>query len=146
MLDQLKRLVLAGSLVMAASTTAIAQENDAPREMASGAQGVIDSQIRAFRSRDHDQAFSYAAPNMQKMFGSTERFIGMVKNGYGAIYGAQGWSFGRSRMQAGTLVQEVLITGPQGRQWTAIYMMRQEGDGSWHIHGVQMRQGPGQST
>ena len=109
-------------------------------------QSVIDNQINAFRARDHQQAFSYAAPHLQKMFGSTERFIGMVKSGYGAIYGAQQWSFGRSQTVGKEIMQEVLLTGPNGLEWVALYTLRQQEDGSWRIAGVQMKKANALST
>ena len=126
--------------------SAFAQTNEAPLELRTGAQAVIDSQISAFRTQDHAKAFSHAAPNLQRIFGSTERFIGMVKQGYGAIYAARNWDFGRSGMQSDTLYQEVNIIGPNGKNWTALYTMKRGTDGDWHIHGVQMRETNAQST
>ncbi|MEM8749285.1 MAG: DUF4864 domain-containing protein [Pseudomonadota bacterium] len=134
------------ALSFAVTPAAHAQSEQAPAAQRSGAQAVINSQINAFKTREHDKAFSHAAPNLQKIFGDTDRFIGMVKSGYGAIYGAQNWSFGRSGMQGETLYQEVLITGPNGREWLALYTMKQGSDGVWRIHGVQMKQGQAQST
>ena len=110
------------------------------------AQGVISAQIGAFRSGDHDRAFGFAAPNLQRMFGGTDQFIAMVRQGYGPIFGANNVRFGRSRMDGETLFQEVLLTGPKGKDWSALYTMRQEKDGSWRIHGVQMREAQLQST
>ncbi len=126
--------------------SAFAQSTEAPLELRSGAQAVIDSQISAFRAQDHAKAFSHAAPSLQKIFGSTDRFIGMVKNGYGAIYKARNWDFGRSGMQNDTLYQEVNIIGPFGKNWSALYTMKKGSDGVWRIHGVQMREGNAQST
>lgn len=110
------------------------------------AQTIIGGQITAFRTRDHDKAFGYAAPTIKKMFANTDRFIGMVKNGYGAIYGARNWNFGRGKSFGDTMVQEVLLVGPQGRNWIALYTLNKQSDGSWKIAGVQMKEGDGQST
>lgn len=112
----------------------------------SEAQSVIDSQIKAFRSGENVEAFSYAAPNLQAMFRNHQNFVAMVKRGYGAIYGAESWTFGRSRMEDGTLYQEMLITGPKGRGWGALYSLRQEKDGTWRIHGVQLDKSALQTT
>ncbi|MDD9910655.1 MAG: DUF4864 domain-containing protein [Ahrensia sp.] len=116
---------------------------DAPNP---AAQAVIDSQIKSFRSGDHDGAFSHASPNLQRMFGSTDSFITMVKRGYGAIYAAKSWAFGPSRNVSGTYYQEVQIVGPQGNSWRALYTMQQQADGSWKITGVQMKRGVAKST
>ncbi len=127
-------------------STVFAQTEEAPLELRTGAQAVIDSQISAFRTQDHAKAFSHAAPSLQKIFGSTDRFIGMVKKGYGAIYKARNWEFGRSGMQSDTLYQEVNIIGPNSKNWSALYTMKKGADGVWRIHGVQMREGNAQST
>ncbi len=110
------------------------------------AQSVIDSQIKAFRAGESVEAFSYAAPNLQAMFRNHKNFIAMVKQGYGAIYEAQSWTFGRSKVEDGTLYQEMLITGPKGRGWGALYSLRQEKDGTWRIHGVQLDKAALQTT
>lgn len=117
-----------------------------PNELQNEIESIIDGQITAFRTRSFDKAFGYAAPSIQQMFGSTDRFIGMVKNGYGAIYDARNWSFGRSEARGDALVQEVLIIGPQGRDWIALYTLRKQKDGSWRIAGVQMKPAETQNT
>jgi len=110
------------------------------------AQEIINGQFQAFRDRQHKTAFGFAAPHLQTLFGSTDRFIGMVKKGYGPIYNAKEWSFGRSRFDNGTVFQEVLVSGPDGRQWMALYEVRQQSDGSWRINGVQLVPSKAQST
>lgn len=110
------------------------------------AESVIGGQISAFRAGDHEEAYSYAAPSIRQIFGSTDRFIGMVKKGYGAIYGARNWSFGRGEARGDALVQEVLLVGPQGKDWVALYTLRKQADGSWRIAGVQMKPAELQST
>lgn len=138
--------LFAGIFLMISAAYGQSGDVAAPEAMSSGAQSTIDSQMKAFGARDHAGAFSHAAPGLRKIFGSTERFIGMVKQGYGAIYDAKGWSFGRNRMKDGVLFQEVLITGPDGREWMALYEMQQQTDGSWKIGGVQLVPGSGRST
>jgi len=145
MLEQLRTValaMLAASLVAVSASTALAEENVHNPE----AQSAIANQIESFRSGDHEQAFSHASPNLKKMFGSTANFIRMVKSGYGAIYGARSWAFGRSRAVSGTFYQEVQIVGPKGNNWTALYSMQQQADGSWKITAVQMKRGDAQTT
>ena len=117
-----------------------------PPELQKTAETVIGGQISAFRAGDHEQAYSYAAPSIRQIFGSTARFIGMVKKGYGPIYGTRNWSFGRGEARGDALVQEVLLVGPQGRDWVALYTLRKQADGSWRIAGVQMKPAELQST
>ena len=135
-----KGILAAGLLIALGVAPALAQYSDkeAPVELRSGAQNTIDQQFMAFRAREHEKAYSHAAPHLKQMFGSTERFIGMVKGGYGAIYDARNWQFGRSRMKDGVLYQEVIVSGPQGKDWMALYELKQQADGAWKIQGVRL--------
>ena len=137
------------SLVVFAGITgnALAQSNSSlPQQLQLVAREIITGQINAFKSRDHDQAFGYASQNLQKLFGSPDRFIGMVKSGYGAIYGAQIWSYGRSIMKDGALHQEVILTGPSGWNWVALYTLKKQTDGKWRITTVKIRKANALST
>jgi len=35
-------------------------------------------------------------------------------------------------------VQEVVLIGPNGQEWLALYAMEQQPDGSWKIAGVRL--------
>lgn len=132
--------ILTAGLIATSVVSANGQSPDveAPTQLRSAGQTTINGQFNAFRAREHEQAFSFAAPQLQKIFGDTNRFIGMVKQGYSAIYDARQWSFGRSRMKDGALYQEVLLEGPQGKNWKALYTLRKQEDGTWKIGGVRL--------
>ncbi|MFD0917928.1 DUF4864 domain-containing protein [Pseudahrensia aquimaris] len=136
----IQKAIVAMALALTPAMPSFAQnvEAEAPAALRGQGQAIIDGQFKAFRSRDHQQAFGYAAPTLQQVFGSTDRFIGMVKNGYGAIYDAKQWKFGRSRMKDGDLYQEVFVSGPNGKEWKALYTLRKQADGSWKIGGVRL--------
>jgi len=134
--------------LVTAPVTAVSVLAEQPKIAANSgpAQKAIDGQLNAFKAKDHASAFSFAAPTIKQMFGSSDRFIGMVKGGYAPIYGAQSWSFGRSREAGGAVNQEVLLVGPAGRDWVALYTLRQQPDGTWKIAGVQMKPAESRST
>ena len=68
----------------------------------------------------------------------------MVKRGYTPVYRPGNFAFGRSKIDGDTVVQEVLISGPGGKDWTALYFLVKQPDGSYRINGVQMlQQAPG---
>lgn len=140
-------LVIAfGSMVFSFAAWGEEPGEAVPAELGNAAQSVISGQINAFKSRDHERAFSYAAPSLQGMFKTTDRFIGMVKGGYSAIYGARGWSYGRNRLVSDKLYQEVILTGPHGSDWLALYTLTKQADGTWKISGVQLKKAPTSST
>ena len=45
------------------------------------AQSTIERQLNAFSVDDNALAYSFAAPNIKRMFPNVERFMGMVRNG-----------------------------------------------------------------
>ena len=56
-----------------------------------GIEDTIRGQMDAFLERDVAQAFTFASPNIQGMFGSAENFGRMVENGYPMVWRARWW-------------------------------------------------------
>jgi hypothetical protein len=109
------------------------------------AQETIKNQIEAFKSGDDAKAYSYAAPRVLQFFPDVMTFMDMVKKGYQPVYNPQNYNFGRAKeLGDGQLVQELLVTGPDGKPWTAIYTMLKMPNGDWLINGVQIV--PGDDT
>jgi hypothetical protein len=103
-------------------------------------QMVIDNQIRAFLADDYAAAYSHAAPNVRMVFPDIDSFMAMVKGGYDPVYRPRTWDFARERTEAdGTVYQEVLIADRKNANWTALYSLKQQPDGSWKITGVALR-------
>jgi hypothetical protein len=98
---------------------------------------VIESQIDAFQQDDFAQAFEFASPNIQSLFGSSDRFGQMVRNGYPMVWRPQDVRFLELREIAGGLWQRVMIRGPQGQIHMLDYQMV-EINGLWRINAVQL--------
>ena len=109
-------------------------------------QSVIEDQINAFQAKDYDRAFSHAAPTIKQIFKTTDRFVSMVKNGYQPLYNPDSYAFSRSIEQGGSVYQEVIVTDKNGKQWQAVYTLKQQEDGSWKITGVKMEPTQGAAT
>ncbi|MCT7665477.1 DUF4864 domain-containing protein [Shinella kummerowiae] len=108
------------------------------------AQSIIQSQIDAFLNDDAKTAYSFASPTIRGKFPSESAFFDMVKKGYAPVYRPGNFAFGRSKVAGDTVVQEVLISGPDGKDWTALYQLVKQPDGSYKINGVHMvRAAPG---
>ena len=134
----LKRNVLSALVAVGVLIAAPAHADDG-----AASQRVIADQIDAFKSGDHERAFSHAAPGIRSAFGSPDNFVGMVKRGYMPVFDPQQFSFGRYSERGGTLYQEVLVTGPQGKEWVALYTLRRHPDGSLRITGVRIAKSDG---
>ena len=104
------------------------------------AQTLIQDQIGAFLHNDAAAAYSCAAPGIKAMFPDKDTFFAMVKKAYQPVYHPGNYAFGKSRaIDNGAVVyQEVLITGTDGKDWTAIYQITRQPDGSYKINGVQI--------
>lgn len=126
-------LVLAAALLQPASARA---DEGAIRS-------VIESQIQAFLADDDARAWSYAAPSIQGMFGSQERFMSMVRQGYQPVYRPRDYAFGDLRETPGGPLQEVYIVDEAGVSWVALYALEQQADGTWKISGCQLLRRPG---
>jgi hypothetical protein len=101
-------------------------------------EATISGQIEAFRRDDGAAAFAYAAPRIRAQFGDPDTFMAMVRGGYAAVYRPQHLRFLALRMNGDEPTQEVLIIGPDGLPYFALYMMERQADGSWRIGGVAL--------
>lgn len=111
------------------------------------AQGTIEAQLEAFRSGDGELAYSFAAPNIKRIFPTVGVFMGMVESGYQPVRNPRSYSFGKvQQMGADAIVQQVLITGPDGKEYEALYTLERQPDGAWRITGVSLKASSALST
>jgi hypothetical protein len=111
------------------------------------AQGVIQNQFEAFLADDAARAYSFAAPNIKRFYPTQQSFMSMVENGYMPVRRPQSYAFGKSQETSATaIVQQVLLVGPDGKTYEAVYTLEMQPDGSWLITGVSMRASNALST
>lgn len=125
-------ILCAASFVLLAITRA-EDPIDATRTM-------IEAQIKAFLNEDVDTAYSFAAPGIKAIYPDKNVFFAMVKKSYEPVYHPGNYAFGRSRsIDNGAMIyHEVLISGRDGKDWTAVYQVARQPDGSYKINGVQI--------
>ncbi len=105
------------------------------------AKSVIDGQIRAFLAGDNDKAYAFAAPSIRQMFPSVDAFMSMVTRGYRPVWKPKRYSFGNSvEIDRNQIAQQVIVTGPDGKDYEAVYTLSLQQDGSYKITGVQLRE------
>ena len=117
-----------------------------PNNKLNDSQQVVENQIMAFHQHAHEKAFSYAAPALQVFFRDVDNFVRMVKRGYNPIYNARNWAFGRSRSDGKKSFHEVLIAGPNGKEWVALSSLEKQKNGEWKIISVQLLESRAKST
>ena len=137
---------LRGSLVaLALLLTAVpAAALDAADQTAT--RSVIEKQIDAFRRDAAGEAFAFATPGLRTIFGTEERFLDMVRNGYPPVYRPRSFEFGEIREIAGSLQRIVRIQDANGADWDALYSFEKQPDGSWLISGCALVKRPGESV
>lgn len=99
--------------------------------------GVIGAQIEAFQADDFGEAFTHASPGIQDIFGTSERFGTMVRQGYPMVWRPSEVRYLELREIAGNLWQRVMVTDQVGRIHLLDYQMIETENG-WKINGVQL--------
>ena len=102
------------------------------------AQSIIRSQLDAMDRDDAASAYSFASPDIRRMFQEADSFMTMVRRNYAAVYRHKSFEFGDSRAQGGIVVQEVKIVDANGVPWQAFYTLEQQPDGSVKITGCSI--------
>ena len=111
------------------------------------AQEIIRSQIEAFKAGQDSLAYSFASPTIQGFYPEIPVFMDMVRRGYAPVYAPRNYDFGRAKEPSdGVVIQELLVTGPDGKPWTAVYTLLRQSDGSWKINGVRLLPGDDSSA
>ena len=128
-------LLLAFAIVLGIGSPAGADVGAADR---AAIQSVISAQIEAFRRDDGAAAYGLASPNIHSLFPSVDRFMAMVKSGYRPVYRPRSVTFGAVSETPTGPAQKVFVTGPDGRDWVAIYTLERQPDGSWKINGCTL--------
>ncbi len=104
-------------------------------------QRVISDQLAAFLADDFDEAFTHASPNIKRLFGTSERFGQMVRNGYPMVHRPDQVTMLDQRQIDGQVMQRVMIRDAAGRVHMLAYQMI-ETDQGWQINGVQLLRAP----
>lgn len=104
------------------------------------ARATIEAQMRAFLADDGATAYSYAAPSIRQIFPTPDIFMGMVAQGYPPIRRPQRFEFGKAEaLSPGSVAQQVFVTGPDGKDYEAVYTLEMQPDGMFRITGVTLR-------
>ena len=143
-------LMFATITALAGFAPAIAADKSAPVEHLTAAdrqaiEQTIRQQLDAFGRDDAESAFAFATPDIQRMFGSSDSFMQMVRDNYEPVYRSTGIQFERLTMAPSSpassstqWVQAVRITDDEGKVWRALFTMRRQADHGWKVGGCQL--------
>lgn len=108
-------------------------------------EGVISNQIEAFQADNFAEAFEFASPSIQGIFGTPESFGRMVTQGYPMVWRPSEVTYLDLREENGSLWQKVQIVDAEGQVHILDYRMLETADG-WKINGVQLLDSAGISA
>ncbi len=107
---------------------------------------VIDDQLKALRAGDGAKAMSYAAPGLRQRFGTPERFMRMVREGFRPLLDARSSAFLDGAVVDGITIQPLQLVLPDSSVVVALYRMEKQRDGVWRIAGCVIAPSKAQST
>ncbi len=96
---------------------------------------VISSQLMAFKEKNIEKAFSFAAPNIKRQFLNAENFGLMVKNGYPVIWRQKNYQFVKFSSSGTRSIQRVLFRSSTDALLTYDYLLEKFSN-KWRIAGV----------
>jgi hypothetical protein len=103
--------------------------------------------LKAFQAGDGELAYSYAAPSIKRIFPTVETFMNMVESGYQPVRQPRNFTFGKvQEIGPNSIVQQVMITGPDGKEYEALYTLERQPDGVYRITGVSLKASNALST
>jgi len=102
---------------------------------------VISDQLAAFQADDFETAFTYASPNIKRLFGTPERFGQMVRDGYPMVHRPAEVRMLDQSPVGPHVIQRVMLRDATGRMHILAYAMVETPEG-WQINGVQILRAP----
>ena len=126
------------ALLFTAAQTADAEPVGVTAADRAAMQNVIRQQMDAFRRDDGQTAFSFASPDIRRMFQTPEIFMSMVRQGYAPVYRPREVEFREVIERDGKVVQRVYVVGPDGTPVIALYIMERQSNGIWKIGGCTL--------
>ena len=144
---------VAVAVAVAAPAPSLAQAPDSgadPAIHAEAFRAVISGQMAAFARDDGAAALAFAAPSIQRLFGTPERFMAMVRGGFQPVYRprtvafeapirvpAHGGDSGEDN--GGAFAPPGRVSGPHGRAGLAVYHLERQPPGRRGIAGGGVR-------
>jgi DNA-binding transcriptional LysR family regulator len=107
---------------------------------------TIGGQLQALKAGDGAKAMSFSVPGIRQQFRSPERFMRMVRAGYGALLTARDSTFLEGAVVDGITLQPLQLVLPDNSVVVALYRMEKQKDGAWRIAGCVIAPSKVQST
>lgn len=110
---------------------------------------VVEAQLAAFAEDDAERAYSYAAPNVRRLFPTPGLFMAMVRSGYPVVYRPATVAFlpaEREDEGDSLAVLTVQMTDGDGALWRVVYHLQRQAGTVWQITGCEAEREAGFAT
>ncbi len=134
---------LATSVALLAAWVPTAHAESLVAADAKAVREVIEAQLTAFAKDDAVKAFSFAAPNIRKSFGTAINFMSMVRSGYPVVYRPASVTFLKTEGQDRQALQRVQMNDANGGAWLATYTLTKQKNNTWRITGCVLADNKG---
>lgn len=125
----MRRFFMILTVVLGMGQAAAAQEDEI--------QAVISGQIAALQLDDYTTAFGFASATIRRLFGTSDRFGQMVREGYPMVHRPADVRFLRLLDGVAGKAQRVMMRDAGGALHVLEYQMIETDDG-WKINGVRV--------
>lgn len=106
---------------------------------------IVEDQVKALGEGDAKRAFSYATPDIQSRFGSSETFLRMVKQSYAALIRPAAFEIEDVRTDGASGAVRATVTARDGQRFDALYPVKRQPDGKWRIDGCYLQPAKGRA-
>jgi hypothetical protein len=144
-MKHLAAIAFAATALVAFAAPPDGHRNLPPAEWSS-IQRVIGDQLQALKAGDGTKAMTYSVPGIRQQFRTPERFLRMVREGYGALLEARYSAFLKGAVVDGITIQPLQLVLPDSSVVVALYRMEKQKDGSWRIAGCVLAPSTAQAT
>ena len=107
---------------------------------------AIGDQRAALKAGDGAKALTFATPAIRDQFGTPDRFMRMVRDGYAPLLAARDTVFLEGAVIEGAVIQPLRLILPDNTVLVAIYQMEKQKDGRWKIAGCVIAPSTVQAT
>lgn len=139
------RMFAASLLCATIISSTLSAENDPIMADIASVQAVISAQIEAFKRDDGEVAFSFAAPDIRKMFATPDIFMAMVRQQYAPVYRPRYIEYLEPFVTEKHVFQPLILSGENGITVLARYVVERQADGDWRITSVTLSPAPEQA-
>jgi hypothetical protein len=130
------RAIFIALVFAVACIQAAAQES--PGKAAQAVTLVVQSQLQAFADDDAETAFNLATASTQKLAGTPNDFLTVIKQRFTPIYRHRHALFSEPEIIEGHALQVVQLIDHDNLVWIALYEVERAADGTWRIDGCQL--------